>query len=142
MWLYQISRQILQLNPFARRISGAERRRRVRLAFDRAGERLNGCAKLQGLALNGAAPAPEDEQPRPSPSESDAASTLVSLRERWLATKQKLARSPRLEAGDGLDAAVDLAFQIEVQCEKLCAPGSDTDRALVLLSQSPTGAEP
>ena len=36
MWLYQISRQILQLNPFARRISGAERRRRVRLAFDRA----------------------------------------------------------------------------------------------------------
>jgi tetratricopeptide (TPR) repeat protein len=140
--LYQISRQILQLNPFARRISGAERRRRVRLVFDRSGGRLNRCASVLGVALNGGSPGSGDNRDSPSPAASDAASTLVSLKQRWLATKAKVFGSPRSEAADGLDAAVDLAFQIEAQCEKLCAPGSDTDRALVLLSQSPNGAEP
>ena len=54
--LLETATLVLQADPFAPRISDAERNRRVRSAFLHAGERLDSCAKSQGIDLSPQSP--------------------------------------------------------------------------------------
>jgi tetratricopeptide (TPR) repeat protein len=123
--LLEISNLVIESDPFTERISARERERRIRTAFAQAGRRLDECA---GLQLNaGALAAPVQ------PSSYD----LASLKTQWMAMKQKVNRSR--SDSDLLDAAMDMAFQIEQQTAGVCGPPSGTDQALLLLSQNVGG---
>jgi tetratricopeptide (TPR) repeat protein len=116
---------VLQADPFASRISDAERSRRVRSAFQAAGERLDGCAKSKEIDLS----------PR-SPSNG-----LPALKAQWVERAPKLERSRQPRDGAALDEIMDLVFDIEQQTQALCGPPEGLDRALLLLSQERTGVE-
>ena len=114
---------VLGADPFAPRISDAERNQRVRSAFLRAGDRLDSCAKNQGIDLNPESP------PR----------GLPSLKSQWLETKAKVAQLP---SGDGvLDQVMDLVFEIERQTQAVCGQPEGPDLALLLISQDHAGVE-
>jgi tetratricopeptide (TPR) repeat protein len=116
---------VLQADPFARRISDAERHRRVGLAFLRAGERLDSCAREKGIDLNPQSPPVG----------------LPSLKEQWLALKPKLTKSHRLNGDGTLDAALNVVFEIEQQTQETCGPPAGMDYALLLLAQDRAGVD-
>jgi tetratricopeptide (TPR) repeat protein len=116
---------VLQADPLARRISDAERNRRVRSAFLHAGERLDSCAQAKGISLNPQSPPVG----------------LPSLKAQWLAIKPKLARL-RGHSGDGtLDAALNLIFDIEQETQGTCGPPEGLDQALLLLGEDRAGVD-
>jgi len=122
--LLETATQVLQSDPFAPRISDAERNRRVRSAFLRAGERLESCAKSQGIDLSPQSPS----------------TGLPSLEAQWLELKPKVTRLG--SSNDGLlDQLMNLVYEIEQQTQSVCGPAEGLDRALLLLSQGPAGAE-
>lgn len=116
---------VLQADPFARRISERERRRRIGRAFEDSGKRLEDCAKSKGIDLSSPA----------------ASGELQTLRTRWNAMKNEVARA-RAVAAEMPEAAMDLVFQIEQQTAAQCGPPSGMDQALFLLSQNRSGDEP
>ncbi|MBZ5597335.1 MAG: tetratricopeptide repeat protein [Acidobacteriia bacterium] len=123
--LLQTSSLILQADPFGRRVSNSERNRRIRMAFEQAGKRLDSCASAQGIDLSAQSTAPG----------------LPSLKASWSAMKPRLAQLNAPREADTPDAATDLAFRIEQQTETICGPPSGLDQALLLLSQDRAGAE-
>ena len=113
---------VLHSDPFAPRISDAERNRRVRSAFLRAGDRLDSCAKAHAIDLSPQSPS----------------SGMPSLKAQWLGMKSKLARRP--VPGDGmLDQPMDLVFEIERQTQIVCGSAEGLDQALLLISQDHAG---
>jgi len=115
----QLDEFVLRSDPFERGISGAERDRRVRTAFEAAGKRLDSCTPPEGSAATSPAP-------------------LESLRAQWRAMKARLGRL-RGRNAESPEAIMDLVFQIEQQATQsgqICSAASDIDRALVLLAQS------
>ena len=123
--LLETSSLILQADPFGRRVSSAERNRRVRRAFEQAGKRLESCASAKGIDLNS-----------PSPS-----TGLPSLKARWNAMKPRLGELNAPSAADMPDAVMELVFEIEQQTKIACGPPAELDQALLLLSQDRAGAE-
>jgi tetratricopeptide (TPR) repeat protein len=122
--LRKMTSLVLQSDPFAPRITDAERMRRVRAVFQRAGDRLDGCALSEGIDLTPRTPS----------------NGLPSLKEQWLELKPKLARMP--SSGDGiLDRLTDLVFEIERETQAVCGPPEGLDQALVLISQDRAGVE-
>lgn len=135
---------ILELNPYARRISSRETARRVTRIFTQAGQRLSACAKEKNIPLNAPAPptpahpAPLASSSSPGPSTSGSAQdSLTSLYQRWVALKPGVT-SMRTDARD---PALDISFEIEQRTADVCGTPSGPDQALLLLSQNPTGAE-
>ncbi len=122
--LLQTTSLLLETDPYVRRISIAERSRRIRRAFDQAGQRIDAC--VASLAPNLAAAAP--------------ATDLISLNSRWVEMKPKVIRlrSTEMEMDD---AAMDLVFQIEQATAAKCGAPSGLDQALLTLAQDRTGAE-
>jgi len=116
---------VLDADPFAPRISDAERGRRVRSAFQMAGERLDNCAKANEIDLS----------PR-SPS-----GGLPALKAQWLEMAPKAAklRPPRNDGAQ--DEIMDLVFEIEQQTQSTCGTPQGLDQALFLLSQDRNGVE-
>ncbi len=110
---------ILQTDPFARRLSLAERMHRARTAFDHAGDRLATCAQTRGLDLS-------------SPTSSSA---LVTLSARWRSLMPVLHRKNPRGEDDVLNATMDLVSDIEQQTAAVCGQPGGIDRALWLLSQ-------
>lgn len=121
--LLDLCRMVLEDDPFAPRLSGAERIHRARAAFARAGERLRTCAQSLGIDLN---------LPQSS-------SKLPALERPWRAMKLKLGRS-RLNS-DLANSAMDLVFQIEQETQAECGSPTPMDQALLLIAQN-HGAEP
>jgi len=121
--LLETATQVLQADPFARRLSDAERRQRAAAAFRRAGERLQSCAGSQGIDL-----APQ------SPS-----TGLPSLKARWLEAEPKLAK--RHTSVNALDALMNLVFEIEQQTQATCGSPNSLDQALLSLSREPAGVD-
>ncbi len=72
--LLQTARLILEIDPFVRDISTSARDRRIKISFDRAGARLEECAKKQGT------------------SDDSSSSGLTSLLQDWKAMKGKVSR--------------------------------------------------
>jgi tetratricopeptide (TPR) repeat protein len=117
----KIASLVLQVDPYARRISDGERYQRLRAAFQAAGGRLDDCAKSKG-----------------SPTLPSVG--MPALKAQWVEIEQKLIRShPRNSVV--LDDVMDLVFQIEQQTQALCGTPEGLDQALVLLSQDRSGAE-
>ena len=121
----KIASLVLQADPFAPRISDAERNKRVRSAFQPAGERLDNCAESKQIDLT----------PR-SPS-----GGLPSLKAQWLEMAPKLARLRPPRDGPDLDEIMDLVFEIEHQTQATCGTPDGLDQALLLLSQDRSGVE-
>jgi tetratricopeptide (TPR) repeat protein len=107
---------ILQSDPYARRLSNAERERRVHAAFDQSGKRLNAC-----LASS------------PPP-----AADLAALKTRWQEMKSKLVKRHEMEMHDSV---MDLVSQIEQATATQCGPPTGLDNVLLVLSQDREGTE-
>jgi tetratricopeptide (TPR) repeat protein len=120
----QMAKLVLDTDPFLRRISDAERNRRIRLAFNQAGERLKSCAQSKNIDLsnNIAANAPQ-------PASSNA---LPSLWARWQAARPQLMHLKNPDNADLPDMLMDLILQIEQQTAEQCGEPTGIDLALLL----------
>ncbi len=127
--LLETAGRVLELDPFAPRISDAERNRRLLAAFLSAGDRLDGCAQSRGIDLSGQSSS--DDLPR--------------LKARWLEMKPKLSSlsGPHSDSPDQHlpDELMNLAYSIEQQTELVCGTPEGADQALLLLSQDHAGVE-
>jgi tetratricopeptide (TPR) repeat protein len=122
--------EVLLTNPFARRISDAERNRRLAAAFDEAGERLTSCAQQKGIDLATVKAASSSLSPP-----SSGASTLAALQSRWLATKPDIGRLRYAEENDLPDLIMDLVFTIEQQTGQECGEPQGVNHALLLIAR-------
>lgn len=123
--------EILQVNPFARRISDAERNRRLAAAFDDAGQRLISCAHQKNIDLGNVKPAASSQSPPAGP-----ASPLLALQSRWLATKPEVRRLPYAAEKDLSDLIMDLVFSIEQETAQECGEPQTVNRALLLIARN------
>jgi tetratricopeptide (TPR) repeat protein len=119
----------LETDPFVRRISDAERNRRIDSAFAAAGKRLAACAQQKGISLTDAN------------ADASNASPLVTLQSHWLATKPNLPRLSKAGETDLPDAIMDLVFQIEQQTATDCGEPQGVDEALLLISRDREAAD-
>ena len=132
-YLLSSANLILETDPFVRRISDAERNRRIAAAFAKAGERLSACAKQRGVDLSGAAKGSVSSSLSPAPSPPPPA--LVVLESRWLAARRDLPRLRSAGEADLPDVIMDLVFQIEQQSAEDCGEPQGADQALFLISR-------
>lgn len=123
--LLAVCRAVLESDPFAPRISDADRTRRVRDAFTHAGDRLQTCAQTKGIDLK----------------EQSPATPLPALEADRITMKRKLARVPLINS-DLSNAAMDLVFRIEQETQAECGAAEPLDQALVLIAQKRGGVEP
>jgi tetratricopeptide (TPR) repeat protein len=121
--------QVLDSDPFAPRISDAERNRRVLAAFVQAGSRLDTCAQSGGIDL----------------SRQSSSDGLPHLKARWLEMKPELAKlsGPHSALRDQQlpDELMSLVYSIEQQTELICGSAEGPDQALLLLAQNHAGVE-
>jgi tetratricopeptide (TPR) repeat protein len=132
---------VLDIDPFIRRISDAERNRRIAAAFAKAGDRLTACAQQKGVGLTSAGASSSSGSSSPPPSAPESA--LGMLESRWLATKRELQRlrSPGERETDLPDVIMDVVFQIEQQTAADCGEPQGVDEALLLISRNREGAD-
>lgn len=132
--LLRTSELVLELDPFARRLSTEERSRRVARALQQARSRVEQCAEKSGLALNAA---PAQAQPAgqrgvtpplsPAPLQPDY-SDLLQLEKQF--SSRELRRNPDLA-----DTAMDLVFRAERDAAQQCGAPTGADSALLLLAR-------
>ncbi len=116
----EISKLILSLDPFARRISQRERNRRTVAAFNQALGRLRQCAQSRGVDLK-------------------AQQTTNPLEGIYAAAKKmgpqvnarSLERNPDL-----INKVMDLAFQMEQQAQQACGLPPNPDQALLMIARA------
>lgn len=121
--MLQISRLVLQQDPFGRDLSPDERSRRIRVVFDEAGQRLDTCMN-------------STQRESSLPAQVDAWS---SLKAHWTQMRRRLRRLGRDGESGLADEVMDLVLQIE-QGTADCKPTTQ-DQALLLLAQSRAGVE-
>lgn len=124
----QTAKLVMQIDPFIRRISIAERNHRLQLAFDRAGERLAECTSSR-------------EPDQPVPANQSSSSDISELQQEWIAIKPKISRHHGIAESDSAEQVMDLVFQIEQKTEGICGEPSDLDHALLLLAQDRDGVD-
>jgi tetratricopeptide (TPR) repeat protein len=129
--MLRTSNLVLEADPFGPRIYGAERSRRLRAAFEAAGERLKACAVSEGIDLTTGHRLPSDVE----------SSDLPSLNGRWVQLKRKVDRLSQASSDETQDEIMSLVFDIEQQTAQQCGPPSGMDQALLILSQNPNGVE-
>ncbi|MBZ5678871.1 MAG: tetratricopeptide repeat protein [Acidobacteriia bacterium] len=125
--LLQSASLILQTDPFVRRISDAERNRRITAAFFKAGDRLKSCAQVKGTGLG---------EPATDAAASPSQSPLTTLAARWSAMKPDLRRLRSQGESDLPDAVLDLVLQIEQETAAECGQPEGVDLALLLISRN------
>lgn len=129
------ARDIDAENPFVRELPSEQRVRRALAALAQAESRLQQCLRQTGGSSNSAQP--------PAQSSAQAAAQLQKLyaaiqeaTDKW--NQKTLARDP-----SEVDALMQLVFQAENAAAQQCGEPQDAaDRALLLIAQSQTGAEP
>ena len=114
---------VLRMDPFRRQLPAAQRNRIVVEAFRVAGQRINSCV------------APKDSKAPAQP-----ASSLQSLAEGWAKMRPKINERTLQRDPDLVEAAMDLVFRIERQTGPACAPPTETDTALFLISKLHEGS--
>lgn len=129
--LLESAMSVLHTDPFVRRISDAERVRRLTAAFLHAGERLQSCARAKGVQFEDVA----------ANSTVLPANALASLAQRWAAMKPDLRRLRAPGEDDLPDAIMDLVFQIEQQTANDCGEPQGVDQVFLLLSRNREGAD-
>ena len=134
--LLESANMILQTDPFVRRISDAERNRRLAAAFTDAGQRLSACAQQKGISLLVVKPAASSLSPPPA-----STSPLASLQSRWLATKPDIPHLRYAEENDLPDVIMDLVFSIEQQTAQECGDAQGVNHALLLIARDRDSAD-
>jgi tetratricopeptide (TPR) repeat protein len=119
--LLESANLILQTDPFVRRISDAERNRRITDAFKKAEERLKACAAVKGINLTDSA---------------NSTKPLATLAAQASTLEPNLRRLRSAEESDLPDTIMDLVFQIEQQTAAICGEPQGTDEALLLISRN------
>jgi len=109
---------VLQMDPFRRQITVAERHQIVIEAFTTAGQRLREC------------PAAGNSNGTVLP-----ASGQQSLGEKWETMKQQLNGQGLRRNPDLVEAAMELVFSIERQTSIVCGAPTGTDMALLLIAK-------
>jgi len=132
---------ILATDPFIRRISDAERNRRIEAAFSKSGERLEDCAKSKGISLSDVSNAGTPflagvARSGEVPASDSNASPIFTLHSHWLSMKPQLPRLRSAEETDLPDTIMDLVFQIEQQTAMDCGQPQGVDQALLLISHN------
>jgi len=116
---------VLKSDPFVRRISDAERNRRIKLAFEAAGDRLRNCAQLKGVEVG----------------DDSSSQSLALLAQRWSAMKPNLRRLGSAAETDLPDEIMDVVFAIEQQIATACGEPQGIDKALLLISHDRGAAD-
>lgn len=120
----EVSRLVLERDPFSAAISIQERNQRLKSIFDDGGKRLDSCMGSQsGGSPNASAPVP----------------ALTALKAQWTNTKRKLVRLQSSREAGLPDEVMNLVLRIEEQTQN--CPASATDEALLLLAEN-HGSEP
>jgi len=109
---------VLNVDPFRRQISVAQRHRIVIQAFTAAGERLKSCSALG----NSKVPA-------------SSATPPPSLSDRWAKLKPQITEKGLRNNPDLVDPAMGLVFDVERQTNATCGPPTGVDMALLLISR-------
>lgn len=109
---------VLQMDPFRRQVSAAQRDRIVVQAFKVAGARLTACA-----AHGSASPEP-----------------LQPLVEKWAKLKPQITQRRLQENPDLAEMAMDLVFSAEHQTSGWCAAPTELDSALLLVAKLHEGS--
>lgn len=117
---------VLAADPFLRRISDAERNRRLITAFNAAADRLQSCADSTNTNLAALSQSPND---------------LSALQARVLALKPQLRQLSAAAEMDLPDSIMDLVFLIEQQTAQICGQPSGIDLAYLLISRDRNGVE-
>jgi tetratricopeptide (TPR) repeat protein len=110
---------VLQMDPFQRKISAAERNQIVAQAFATAGERLKAC------------PAADESKTAVVSS----ASEQESLSQKWEKMKQQVTEQGLRRNPDLVEKAMELVFSIERQTSAACGAPTGTDMALLLIAK-------
>jgi tetratricopeptide (TPR) repeat protein len=135
---------ILSTDPFVRRISDAERNRRVKEAWIKAGERLKACAQAQTVVPQ--VPAGQNSSTQRSSMVQSAAvpsalDSLAALQVQWDEMKPDILRLRSSAETDLPDAIMDLVFNIEQQTAVECGDPQGTDLALLLTARNRDSAD-
>lgn len=110
--------RVMQMDPFQREISVAQRNRIVLEAFAAAGQRLESCSAAGDA--KGPATIPV-AQP--------------GLSEEWMRMKPRITESGLRRDPDLVNTAMELVFSIERQTSNACGDASETDAALLLIAK-------
>lgn len=121
--LLETASMVLKADPFVRRISDAERNRRIVAAFQQAGQRLQSCQQSQAINSNA------------------TVLPLSKLADSWNAMKMQLPKLRSAEEADLPDAIMDLVFQIEQQTASWCGAPQGIDQALLIISRDREAAD-
>jgi tetratricopeptide (TPR) repeat protein len=108
---------VIQMDPFQRQISMAQRNKIVVEAFAAAGERIKSC---------GGGPATESPK---------STSSQTTLAENWAKMKPRVTERGLQRDPDLVESAMDLVFEIERQTSTTCGTPAGTDLALLLIAE-------
>jgi tetratricopeptide (TPR) repeat protein len=116
----EISKLVLELDPFQRRLSQEERNKRTVAAFNQAFTHLKQCAQSRGVNLV--------SQPTTVPF---AGAYSAAKKMQPKANRQNLRRDPDL-----INSLMDLVMQMEETAQQACGTPPAPDQALLMISQS------
>lgn len=111
---------VLQMDPYQRSISAAQRARIVMTAFKTAGERLKACGNLNSLAR--------------------AAGSAPNLAGSWTTMKPQISEIRLRRDPDLIESAMELVFNIELQTSTSCGAPEGKDEALLLIARLHEGS--
>jgi tetratricopeptide (TPR) repeat protein len=124
--LLAAARDVEAANPFVRELSTDERAHRTLSAIARAESRLTQCSQQSGQPTVASPPVTQMQQ---------LYAAAEAAKAKW---NQRALRDP-----SAVDAAMQWVFQAESAAARQCGePQDNADRALLLIAQSQTGAEP
>ncbi|MGH9498608.1 MAG: tetratricopeptide repeat protein [Terriglobales bacterium] len=114
----KLTELVLEMDPFQRQISAAERDRIVIKSFAAAGERLKACPAVENLKEG--TPSTGGQQ---------------SLGEKWETMKPRVTLQGLRRDPDLVERAMEVVFGIERQTSVACGSPSETDKALLLIAK-------
>ena len=118
--LLEISEQVMQLDPYRRRITDAERDAAASRIFAIAGARLSSCPAASADALS--------------------TGSTQTLGEAWTKMKPHITERNLQRNPDTVTEALNLAFAIEREAGTRCGSAASADTALLLISKSHEGS--
>lgn len=118
--LLETTELVLQMDPYQRSISAAQRARIAMTDFDTAGERLKACSNLNRFAFAaGSAPSPAGS---------------------WMTMKPQITEARLRRDPDLVESAMELVFNIERQTSTSCGAPEGKDEALLLIARLHEGS--
>ncbi len=122
--LLKTTEMVLQMDPFQRGISIADRSRIVVRNFAIAGDRLKSCTPISTLKTGPAQPP----------------ATFGSLQNSWAKLKPRITEWRLQRDSDLVESAMELVFNIERQTSVTCASPQGPDLALLMIAKLHEGA--